>query len=70
MGIVQKELDRARGREKVGKRDLHGWVAERERQGPRGTTGESFGNYKKAGAAEHWTRLLSCAAQYRHCLGL
>lgn len=67
---MQKGLDRVRGRDKVGKCDLHGWVAEREGQGPRGTTGESCGNYKKAGAAEYWVRLLSCAAQYRQCLGL
>jgi len=73
MGIVkdmQKELDRARGRDKVGKCDLHGWVAERKGQGPRSTTGESSGAYKKAGAAEYWTRLLRCAARYRHCLEL
>ena len=28
MGIGQKELGRARGRDRVGKCDLHGWVAE------------------------------------------
>lgn len=53
MSIVRKELDRMRGRDKVGRCDLHGWVAERERQGPRSTTDETSGNYKKAGATEY-----------------
>lgn len=70
IGIVQKELDRARGKDRVGECDFHGRGAEREGQRPRGTTGESSGNYKKAGAAEYWTRLLRCAAQYRRRLGL
>lgn len=38
-----------RRKDKIGKCDLHGWVAEREGQGPRSTTDETSGNYKKAG---------------------
>lgn len=39
-------------------------------RGPEAPLGESSGNYKKAGAAEYWTRLLRRAAQYRRRLGL
>lgn len=39
IGIVRKELDRARGRDRVGECEFHGQGAEREGQGPRGTAG-------------------------------